>query len=233
MLNKMEWNPDRREDSMMKDDRRPGGCGCGRPMPRPDRTPCGSRPRPSENHPCDYAPTPGPCGEYLMQRILASGRLARRRACYPVSLNSLPEQAQPPFTILEAVSCYAPCWEEAPCRDRWGVTLLVTVPLTLRVRDGNGCVYTVSTEIQEELRLRCLCSASECWRGQPMIQAAVRLAGRPCPCDSLQCDVALEVYIEGYLIAPCAVGHPEHNCNTRPLPWYPEPIDPCCYRPWT
>ena len=100
----------------------------------------------------------------------------------------------------------------------------ILVPVTLRVRDGNGCVYTVSTEIQEELRLRCLSPAYECWRGQPMIQASVRLAGRPCPCDCTRCDVPLEVCIEGYLIAPCAVGRPEPSCCPRPLPWYPEPI---------
>ena len=209
-----------REESIMKDDRR-GGCGCGRPAPRPAErpSPCCSRPQDR----ADCAP-PQPCGEYLMQRILASGRVYRRRACYSISLNALPEQAQLPFTVLEAASCYAPCWEEAPCRDRWGKTLLVTIPLTLRVRDGNGCVYTVSTEIQEELRLRCLSPAYECWRGQPMVQAAVRLAGRPCPCDCTRCDVPLEVCIEGYLITPCAVGRPEPTCCPHPLPWYPEPI---------
>ena len=213
----------------MRDDHRAGGCGCGRPAPRPvdrpGRPSCCPHPEP----PCPPPPErpdcmPRPCGEYLMQRIIASGRIYRRRACYPVSLNALPEQAQPPFTVLEAVSCYAPCWEEAPCRDRRGMTLLVTVPLTLRVRDGNGCVYTVSTEIQEELRLRSLSPACEYWRGQPMVQASVRLAGRPCPCDCTRCDVPLEVCIEGYLITPCAVGRPEPSCCPRPLPWYPEPI---------
>ena len=173
----------------MKDDRR-GGCGCGRPAPRPAERPSPCCSRPQDRAGC--AP-PQPCGEYLMQRILASGRVYRRRACYPVSLNALPEQAQPPFTVLEAASCYAPCWEEAPCRDRWGKTLLVTIPL-------------------------------ECWRGQPMVQAAVRLAGRPCPCDCTRCNVPLEVCIEGYLIAPCAVGRPEPTCCPHPLPWYPEPI---------
>ena len=206
----------------MKDDHRFRTCGCGRPMPRPE--PPRPRPLPPENPDCGCAPLPRPCGEYLMQRILASGRVYRRRACYPVSLNALPEQAQPPFTVLEAASCYAPCWEEAPCRDRREITLLVTVPLTLRVRDGNGCVYTVSTEIQEELRLRCLCPEYECWRGQPTVQASVRLAGRPCPCDCLRCEVPLEVCVEGYLIAPSVFGRPEPSCCPRPLPWYPEPI---------
>ena len=211
----------------MKDDRR-GGCGCGRPVPRPeyrpDRNPCCPRPeppRPPERPDC--AP-PHSCGEYLMQRILANGRVFRRRACYTVSLNALPEQAQPPFTVLEAVCCCAPCWEEMPCRDRFGKTFLVTVPLTLRVRDGCGQMYTVPAEIQEELRLRCLAPAYECWRGQPVIQAAARLTGRPCPCDCARCDLPLEVCIEGYLIAPCAVGRPEQPCCPRPLPWYPEPI---------
>ncbi len=159
-----------------------------------------------------------------MQRILASGSLRRRRSCYPLNLNSLPEQAQPPFTVLEAASCGMPCWEEIPGRDRRGVCLLVTVPLSLRVRDGNGCVYCVSTEIQEELLLRYQCPPYESWRGQPMVQAAVRLAGRPCPCDCVRCNVPLEVCIEGYLIAPCTLNRPEQHCCSQPLPWFPEPI---------
>ncbi len=192
---------------------------CGPSRPRPDPPPCPPPQRPDRG----CAPPPCSCGEYLMQRILASGSVYRRRACYPISLNALPEQAQPPFTILEVTSCYSPCWEEAPCRDRRGLAFLVTVPVTLRVRDRNGCVYTVSTEIQEELRLRCLSPAYECWRGQPVVQAAVRLAGRPCPCDCGRCEVPLEVCIEGYLIAPSVFGRPE-PCCPRPLPWYPEPI---------
>ncbi|MBR3107706.1 MAG: hypothetical protein IKH30_11105 [Clostridia bacterium] len=206
----------------MKDAHRFRTCGCGRFAARPE--PPRPRPLPPEKSECGCAPPPPSCGEYLMQRILASGRVYRRRTCYPVSLNALPEQARPPFTVLDAASCYAPCWEELPCRDRRGITLLVTVPLTLRVRDGNGCVYTVSTEIQEELRLRCLCPDCERWRGQPIVQASARLAGRPCPCDCVRCEVPLEVSIEGYLVAPCAVGGPEPPCHPRPLPWYPEPI---------
>lgn len=213
----------------MKEDRRGGSCGCGRPAPRPVPRP---EPRPPERPDCGCAPIPAPCGEYLMQRILASGRVYRRRACCPVSLNALPEQAQPPFTVLEVISCCPPCWEDASCRDRHGMSLLVTVPITLRVRDGNGCVYNASSEIQEELRLRSLCSAYECWRGQPMIQAGVRLAGRPCPCECTRCDVPLEVCIEGYLISPCAVGRPETSCRPRQLPWYPEPIYDPYNDPW-
>lgn len=158
-----------------------------------------------------------------MQRIIASGRLHRRRDCVPLCFCGLPSQAQPPFTVVDVCVCAAPQWEDAPCDDRRGMTLQVLLPLRLRVRDGCGRVYAASSEMKENVPLRFDCPPTECWRGQPYVQAAVRLAGCPGPCDGCRCEVPLEVLVEGYILAPCALGRPERACPP-PLPWYPEPI---------
>ncbi len=164
-------------------------------------------------------------GGYLMQRILACGGIHRRRQCYPLCLNELPDQARPPITVADAAVCAAPQWEEACCRDRRGLDFLVTVPLLLRVRDGAGCICTVQSFLQERLRLCPRAPERECWRGQVYVQAAVRLCGCA-PCRENPCQVPLEVLIEGYILAPCALGAAPF-CPPQ-KPWYPQPR----YDPW-
>ena len=199
--------------------RQPSNCGCG-PRPRPPR------PRP-EPYPPPPRPEQTPFGGYLMQRVIAFGRLYRRRACYPICLSCLPPQAEPPYTVMEAAPCGPPRWEESPCRDRRGAVLLVTVPLQVRVRDRHGCMYAVSAEIEEELTLRATCSPAEYWRGQPYVQASVRLAGRACPCEAKNCEIPLEVSLEGYMLATCMM-HPQRTPPCPPeRPWYPPPIGYC------
>lgn len=205
---------------MMNDHGRRRPCGCGRPSYRPQPPP----PLPAPDLPdCHRPPLTSPvgCSGYLMQRILASGTVHRRRACYPLNLNLLPQQTRMPFTVLNVICCALPTWEEIPYCDRQGLALRVSVPLSVQVRDADGCMYSVSTQIQEELILRFHCPTNECWRGQPMVQAAVRLAGRACTCTDTECEIPLEVFIEGYLVAPCAMGRPESPCPPQ-LPWYPE-----------
>lgn len=200
------------------------GCASRTPLPiQPERRPpeepaC----RPPEPAVC---PPPNICpGGYLMQRILAVGRAHRRRFCQPVCLSSLPEQAVPPYTVLDVCACAVSQWEEIPCRRRGCVVFRVTVPLRVRVRDGCGSVYTVSSEWEEELPLRFEYPQAECWIGQPCFQAAVRLAGRPCPCDSRCCEVPLEAMVEGYLLSPCAWGQGNRPACPPDRPWYPQPI---------
>ncbi len=165
-------------------------------------------------------------GGYLMQRILASGCLHRRRQCYPLCLRGLPEPLCPPLTVADAFVCAAPQWEETCCRDHTGLDFLVTVPLLLRLRDGAGRVSSAQSWLQENLRLCPRTPQRECWRGQVFVQAAVRLAGRA-ECREECCSVPLEVLIEGYLLAPCALNPcPDRNCPP-PRPWYPQPrFDP-------
>ena len=160
-----------------------------------------------------------------MQRILAAGRLHRRRGCYALCLEQLPQQAQPPYTVLDVCVCAPPQWQETPCGRPQSLPLQVRVPLTVRLRDACGQVYTVSSAIEDELILRYECPPSDCWRGQPFVQASVRLAGRACPCEAgCPCDTPLEVIMEGYILAPCALNRPDRPACPPALPWYPQPI---------
>lgn len=208
----------------MKNHYRPVPCGC---IPRP------KRPAPPPIDPCRnqeeaLCPHPGPyppegCGSFLMQRILAYGRVHCRHQCCRVSLSSLPSQAMLPVTVLDASVCGQPRWENDCCADFRGARLKITIPLSLRLRDGQGCIYTISSEILETLPLRLYCPQKECWRGQTCVQAAVRLSGRPVTCGCDCCQVPLEILLEGYILAPCTLGRPAVPCPPA-LPLYPEPI---------
>ena len=197
-------------------------CGCKqrpdrpfRPAPPPERPSC-------PDVPCD--PTPCLPGCFLMQRILASGRLHRRRQCYPLCLGDLPSDARPPFTVLDVAACAFPQWEECPDSGRQGFLFRVTVPLSVRLRDGCGRTYVIQSFLEERLCLRAEGPAAPCWRGQCFVQAAVRLAGRPCPCDDSPCSVPLEVLLEGYSLAPCTVGRSDRPICPPARPWYPQPM---------
>ncbi len=98
------------------------------------------------------------------------------------------------------------------------------MPLLFRVRDGCGCDYCLTDELEVNLSLRASCPPDHCWRGQPFVQAAVRLAGRATPCGC-RCDVPLDVVIEGYVLAPCVMGRPDAPPPCPPSkPWYPQPV---------
>ena len=159
-----------------------------------------------------------------MQRILASGRMHRRRACYPLCLCDLPDEARPPFTVTEVNVCGVPAWEEAPGSRPGACRLRVTAPLAVRLRDGCGRAYVISSPLEEALCLSAREPAGLCWRGQAFVQCAVRLAGRPCPCDGSPCQVPLEVLMEGYILAPCTLGHPDAAPCPPSRPWYPQPM---------
>lgn len=187
-------------------------------------------------HPHYSPPCPPPvpsgcsCGEsrFLLPKILASGKMHRHRQCYPLCLSCLPREAAPPFTVADAIVCGQPVWQEIPCHERGGILLSVTLPLSLSLRDANGCPLNASSSIEEKLRLRFSCRENECWRGQIYVQGAVRLCG----CGSISCDgcgdVPLEVMLEGYILAPCQIGSPAcpPPCPEG-RPWYPQPrFDP-------
>jgi len=199
----------------MKNPLRPAPCGCRRPPP------------PREEEPWGRVPPPGPpaWGGYLMQRVFAAGTL-RRRVCHSLCLEGLPESAQPLFTVIDACLCGPPRWEEAPCRDPRGLLLRVSIPVQFQVRDARGCTYCLTDEIEENLPLRVNCPPDNCWRGQPFVQAAVRMAGRVSPCGcGCRCDVPLDVVIEGYILVPCVMGRPDAPPPCPPSkPWYPQPM---------
>lgn len=188
----------------MKDDfRRPGGpCGCPPPAP------------------------PRPSGAFLMQRILGKGQLHKRRSCYSLCLCAYKESDC--LQLLDAAVSGNPRWEELPCHERGAVLLQVTIPLLLRIRDANGCIFTSESSLDEELRIRLSCREEEAWRGQIFVQGAVRLSG----CARIQdgCFHApLEVFLEGFILSPCAVGPSCPPPCPEPKPWYPQPH----FDPWS
>ena len=200
-------------------DRRPGSA---RPLPRPPAS-------------CCAPPGPWYGGDYLMQRILASGQLHRRCQRYSLCVPPVCDAACGPLTVADVSVCAPPAWEDAPCDSRRGLELLVTIPLLLRLRDGRGCLFTVQTILRERLRLTARGSAAECWRGQAQVQAAVRLAGRAQVCPGQENEVPLEVLLEGFVLSPCAVGPDLCRPCPEDRPWYPRlPEEPwpqrrgCC-----
>lgn len=184
--------------------------------------------RPGENCGCPPPLPPRPAGAFLMQRILGKGQIHKRRACYSLCLCSCKDTEC--LQLLDVMVSGHPRWEELPCHERGAILLLVTVPLLLRVRDENGCIFTLESALEEQLRIRLSCREEESWRGQIFVQAAVRLSG----CARLQngCfDAPLEVMLEGYILSPCAVGASCPPPCPEPRPWYPQPrFDPWSHR---
>ena len=179
-------------------------------------------PRPSRCAPPPDAPMDACAPAFLLQKILAAGQMHRRCAQYPVNLCSLPEDAQPPFTVNGVFLCGQPSWREEECFERRGIRLRVTLPVGIRVQDACCKSYVISQQIEEGLALHPVRSASDCWRGQIWLQAAVRLA---CPPRSIRepCgDIPLEVLINGYLLCACQ-SRPVSPCGDR-RPLYPPSI---------
>ncbi|MBE5782353.1 MAG: hypothetical protein E7329_03445 [Clostridiales bacterium] len=172
-----------------------------------------------------YSPEPPrPSGAFLMQRILGKGQLHRRRACYSLCLCACSSHDH--LQLLDVTVSGNPQWEEIPCHERGAILLQVTVPLLLRIRDENGCVFSKESSLNEQLRIRLSCREEESWRGQIFVQAAVRLAG----CARMQAgcfEAPLEVMLEGYILSPCAMGASCPPPCPEPKPWYPQPrFDP-------
>lgn len=180
--------------------------------------PCG-RPRPP-------VPLPPECGgSFLMQRILAQGRLCLRPC--ELELCNLPGAVRGPFTVLEAGVCGQVQWQEIPCHRRGGVALLVNVPVALRLQDACCRVFSADAAAEKELFLQYRCRENEGWRGQIFVEAAAR-PWRGCGCGRPAADcgrVPVELLVEGYLLSPCAVGCPDRLPCPEPRPLYP-PFDP-------
>ena len=185
-----------------------------------DRLPCGcQRPRP----PCDCIPNAAPPahGCFLMQKILGSAKIHHRRKCYPVKWNCPPVSGT--LTLTEVSLCGSPSWEEIPCHERNVRLLHIRIPIILHFRDSCGCMHQSSSEIEEQLLLPLCCQPCDAWRGQMLIQAAVRLCGSICIQPDCFCEVPLELILCAYLVAPCACGTPASPPCPPPKPWYPQP----------
>ena len=166
---------------------------------------------------CFHHSMPPPGGGYLLQRILACGKLHRRPECVFLCPDLLPRDAQPPFSMPDAAVCGTPQWQELPRRGCRGLTLLVNVPVALRLQDRCGCVFQAELPLEAELTLHERFPEKESWRGQVFIQSAVRPWNRSIANQGNDREVALEWLVEG--LSPCPVsGGP---CCPDPRPLYP------------
>ena len=104
--------------------------------------------------PCPPPDSPPASCAFLMQKILGCGRLHLRQRHYTLCLSGLPCQAKPPFSLLAAAVCGTPGFEETPCHERNALRLIVTLPLSLRLRDCDGNIYSAAAAIEEAVTLR-------------------------------------------------------------------------------
>ncbi len=176
---------------------------------------------------CGCPPPEPPCPSqgFLMQRILGKGRLHKRQGCYSLCICDCRENDG--LQLADAAVCGQPRWEELPCHERGSVLLHVHLPLLLKIRNAQGCIFTAESSLEEQLKIRLSCRAEESWRGQIFVQGAVRLCGRSCLGDSGCFRASLELLLEGYILSPCAVGAPCPPPCPENKPWYPQPrFDP-------
>ena len=179
------------------------------------------------DRPARPQPPRHPSGPFLLHRILGTGKTHRRCQCYPLSVDSFPCQGTPPYTLINATTCGELTWQELPWHEKGAVLLQVSIPLALQLRDSQGCIFSVSSSIEDQVCLHCFCPEAECWRGQIHLQAAVRLCGCPQFCQERPWEARLEVILEGFLLTACPVSGPGKPPCPPPRPLYPEsPFDP-------
>lgn len=176
------------------------------------------------DHSCSFPEgwdPPAPPGQFLMQRILARGKTHRR--CSPDALcYEVPCDARIPVTVTEVSLCGAATWEEQRKEDQGFLTLCVSLPLAVTLRDSCGRCFTVPARLEDEVRLRLCCRREERWQGTVQVLSAVRLCKNACSCAAF-----LEICLEAFLVSPCAVGAPCPSSCPPPKPWYPQPgFDP-------
>lgn len=175
--------------------------------------PCGNPPAP-----CPSLP---PCG-FLMQQIVASGRVCLRFQRFSLCLDNLPCGCQ------EARLCDVsadPCGVSLElcgggCRGVLPATLLIP----LRCALCRGCEQlSALSRIEVPLRLRVFGDPRDLCRAQRAANACVRLA-RPGCCDGQTAEAWLDVWAEAWLTAcrPMYGGNCPPPCPP-PLPLYPEP----------
>lgn len=141
-----------------------------------------------------------------------------------LTVDGLPECAQPPFTLMAVCAAGEPSWTESPDPVRRMVCLHVTVPLLCQVRDGCGSVHTGRSCLEVDTALRLPVPQGECWRNALMVLPCVRLVCVPGGSSGACFDVQLEVLVESYMVRwePCLPQSQRPACPPD-LPLYPQP----------
>ena len=208
-------------------------CDCGISCPVEDCCrPCPPRPCPPEQCHCDLCRRKE-CGcggggggrGYLLPRVIASGREWLRRCQACLTVEGLPDCAEPPLTLVAVCAAGEPTWTEEvdPCQR--ALCLQITIPLMCQVRDCRGCVYSGRACVQVGTTMRLSVPHAECWRNTMMVLPCVRLVCVPCASNTPCFDALLEILVECYMVRWEAY-LPQNQrpvCPPPDLPLYPQP----------
>ena len=206
-----------REETVRGADREGCGCPCREDCGR--REPCDPCGRCERREPCDPCGRCEQRGRYLIPRVIGQGQTILRRA----RVRLCPDVCAPCGAQLIGVQAAgAPYHEELTCHERGAMLLRVAVPLTLRIC-ADGCERDLPAETVQTLRIRLSCRREECWRHRVELRAVARLISPVCLSYDGCFDAALDLCIDGYLVADCVVGAQPDACPPPPRPLYPEP----------
>lgn len=177
-------------------------------------------------HPCGNPPSPCPPlppGGFLMQQIVASGRVYLRYQRFSLCLDGLPCGSQPmQLTDVRADPCGVRV-ERRGCDCRGMIPVCLHVPLCCGV--CAGCQQlTASACIEIPMQLRLFGDPREADRAVPAASVYARLARPGCVLCENTADVWLDVWAEAWLTAcrPLYGGCCPPACPP-PLPLYPQP----------
>lgn len=199
--------------------------------PRPPAQNCAVCPPPCPPPKSSCCTKPAVSTGYLLPKILCSAREWVRCTEMNIRIHGLPELLAQPVQICEiCVSNEPPRWEEdALCNhDRRALVLVVEIPLSVTLRDAEGCLHRGTSEIFVRVRVPMGAHRDECCCSQWVILPAVRMVGCATQsCEDIFC-VRLEANVEAYLVRPEAVCRTEPRPICPTLPLYPQPIMPDC-----
>ncbi|MBQ8200893.1 MAG: hypothetical protein IJZ74_03895 [Clostridia bacterium] len=135
----------------------------------------------------------------LVPRIVASGRAWLRNAEIELCVEDLPDCAEAPFALLNINACGSSDWEFLTTGGRRRI-IRVTIPVTARIRDCNGCVHTVHSSVTVDVPIRMgMPRQNPCHGGSVTVLPTIRLVCAPvCSddnCFTVRLDVLVDVYV--------------------------------------
>ena len=162
---------------------------------------------------------------YLLPRVIASGRTWIRRAQATLTIEELPQCAEPPFTLVSVTALEPEVYDLRPSPMPMRQVVHAVIPLHCQVRDRCGCLQEGRSSIEVDIQLHAGCG-TDLWQSRLMIQASVRLLCQPCAQETPVFDVFLEVLADAYLVrwehAPHILPPCPSSRGRTELPLYPE-----------
>ncbi|MBQ7850903.1 MAG: hypothetical protein IJ343_14355, partial [Clostridia bacterium] len=113
-------------------------------------------------------------------------------------VQDIPEEAQGPFSLL-SVSASGPSDWEFVSFDRYRALLRVTIPLTVRIRDCAGCVYTGHSSVTVDVPVRITIPQADLGRARVEVMPSVRLVCVNGCSDDGCFTVALAILVDVYV----------------------------------